>query len=439
MQQPKYNHHYLIFKPMKPRNKFEKAVLEQSKHLRPITKQQSKWAFRECIDHFAYRLPKGRTTCMDCGHSWVMNKHRETCTCPHCRAKLQVKETYERKLQQKQYFTVLTTSGRYQVLRMYLLIVGMEKGYRAKSSVIEIGQYWWSESGQQTIVAIQRTLGRYIDSFAYYSPMAIRRDNEAYQCIVHFPLYPKTKAIGTLRRNRFDGDCHGIAPSKLIPALLTDSRAETLMKVGRTEHLRYFLSRARKIDEYWQAYKITLRKGYDITDIALWCDYVDMLKRLGKDTLNAHFVCPEDLHEAHDIVQRKLQTKEDKEAEERRRQKALENEERFQTLKAPFFGITFTDGVIQVKVLESVQEYLEEGKALHHCVFTNEYYLKEQSLILSARIDGKRIETIEVSLRTLEVIQSRGVCNKNTVYHEQIVNLVNANRGLISRRMKATA
>ena len=84
---------------MKPRNKFEKAVLEQSKHLRPITKQQSKWAFRECIDHFAYRLPKGRTTCMDCGHSWVMDKHRETCTCPHCRAKLQVKETYERKLQ----------------------------------------------------------------------------------------------------------------------------------------------------------------------------------------------------------------------------------------------------------------------------------------------------------------------------------------------------
>jgi len=48
---------------MKPRNRFEKAVLAESKHLRPITKTQSKWAFRECIGHFAYRLPKGRTTC----------------------------------------------------------------------------------------------------------------------------------------------------------------------------------------------------------------------------------------------------------------------------------------------------------------------------------------------------------------------------------------
>lgn len=103
------------------------------------------------------------------------------------------------------------------------------------------------------------------------------------------------------------------------------------------------------------------------------------------------------------------------------------------------FGIHFTDGTIQVHVLESVQEHLEEGVSMHHCVFSNAYYLKEDSLILSATIEGKRIETIEVSLQTLEVVQSRGVCNKNTEYHEQIVNLVNANRGLISRRIKATA
>ena len=47
---------------MKPRNKFEKAVLAGSKHLRPIAKTQCKWAFRKCIEYFAYRLSKGRTT-----------------------------------------------------------------------------------------------------------------------------------------------------------------------------------------------------------------------------------------------------------------------------------------------------------------------------------------------------------------------------------------
>ncbi|MFC2329370.1 PcfJ domain-containing protein, partial [Prevotella nigrescens] len=82
---------------------------------------------------------------------------------------------------------------------------------------------------------------------------------------------------------------------------------------------------------------------------------------------------------------------------------------------------------------------ITKGVSMRHCVFSNAYYLKEDSLILSATIEGKRIETIEVSLRTLEVVQSRGVCNKNTAYHEQIINLVNANSRLIRQRMKATA
>ena len=393
------------------------------------------WAFRECIDHFAYRLPKGKTTCMDCGHSWQMIEPTERCTCPQCGAGLEVITTRARKLKQRQYFTVLTTSGGYQVLRMYLLIAGMEKGYQASSSVMEIGQYWWDERGRQSIVAVQRTMGHYIDSFAYYSPMAIRRDNEAYRFVARCPLCPKVKLSDTLKRNGFEGKCYDISPTSLIPALLTDSRAETLMKAGRTEHLRYFLSRARTIDEYWPAYKITLRRGYDITNIALWCDYVDLLKKLGKDTHNAHYVCPENLQAVHGTAQRKLQVQRDKEAEARRRQRAIENEERFQALKAPFFGIAFTDGTIQIRVLESVQEYIEEGQALHHCVFTNEYHLKEKSLILSARIEGKRVETIEVSLETMQVIQCRGLQNKNTEYHERIIELVHQNMKQIQSRV----
>lgn len=424
---------------MKPRNKFEKAVLEQSKYLHPITKTQSKWAFRECIDHFAYHLPKGRTTCMDCGHSWVMDKHRETCTCPHCRAKLQVKETYERKLQQKQYFTILTTCEEFQVLRMFLLIVGMEKGYEAQTSIIEIGQYWWNMQGRKAVVAIQRVLGHYVDTFSYYSPMAIRNDNEAYQHIAYSPIYPKFEGTKILQRNGFKDNFYGIVPILLIPALLTDSRVETLLKEGRTDHLRYFLSNKKAFEELWQSYKIAVRNGYEIADISLWSDYVDTLRRLGKDIHNPKYLCPTDLKGEHDRKHEELLRQREREEIEQKQQKAMEDEKRFKELKSKFFGICFTDGTIQVHVLESVQEHLEEGVSMHHCVFSNAYYLKEDSLILSATIEGKRIETIEVSLRTLEVVQSRGVCNKNTEYHEQIVNLVNANRGLISRRMKATA
>ena len=424
---------------MKPRNKYEKAVLAESKHLRPITKTQSKWAFRECIDHFAYRLPKGRTTCMDCGHSWTKEKPTDTCICPHCGARLQVKETFERKIRQKQYFTILTACGEYQVLRMFLLSVEMEKGCKASSYTLEIGQYWWNAQGRQSVIAVQRTLGRYIDTFSFCSPMAVRNDNEAYRHISYSPIYPKFKVTDTLRRNGFKDDFHEIPPTTLIPALLSDSRAETLMKSGRTDHLRYFLGKRRAFDEYWQSYKIAVRNGYDITDISLWCDYVDMLRRLNKDIHSPKFLCPTNLKAEHDRRQEELNRQREREEIAQKQQKAMEDEKRFKELKSKFFGIHFTDGTIQVHVLESVREHLEEGATMHHCVFSNEYYLKEDSLILSATIEGKRIETIEVSLKSFEVVQSRGVCNKNTEYHEQIVNLVNANRRLISQRMKATA
>nr|WP_250714013.1 PcfJ domain-containing protein [Bacteroides fragilis] len=103
--------------------------------------------------------------------------------------------------------------------------------------------------------------------------------------------------------------------------------------------------------------------------------------------------------------------------------------------KLSFFGLRFTDGFIEVRVLESVREVMEEGDALHHCVFTNNYYLKPESLILSARIGDKRIETIEVDLKTLNVVQSRGACNQNTEYHDRIIGLVEKNTRLIKQKL----
>lgn len=150
---------------MKPRNKFEKAVIAQSEHLRPLPVAPRRWAFRNTIEHYAFRLPKGRTTCMDCGHSWIMEKSAEKCTCPKCKAHLKVAETYTRTLQQKSYFNVLTTSGNYQVLRIFLLIVEIRKGFTANPAFLEIGQYWMNAEGRTTVVGLKRTMGYNLDCF----------------------------------------------------------------------------------------------------------------------------------------------------------------------------------------------------------------------------------------------------------------------------------
>ena len=135
-----------------------------------------------------------------------------------------------------------------------------------------------------------------------------------------------------------------------------------------------------------------------------------------------------------------MEKKERKQTEQSIKEKiaqALQDEQKFKELKSRYFGIRFTDGLICVRVLESVEEHLQEGEHMHHCVFRNAYYLKKNSLILSATIDGKRIETIELALDTLEVVQSRGVQNKLTEYHDRIIDLVNKNAYLIGNRRQA--
>ncbi len=424
---------------MKPRNKFEKAVFAQSKHLRPITKAQMNWAFRKCVEHYAHRLPKGRTTCMDCGHSWIMAEQTDHCTCPECGARLEVRLTYQRKVRQKQYFTTLTTNGEYQVLRMFLLVVGMEKGVKADTYALEIGQYWWNGQGRKAVVAIPRTLGYYIDSFSFASPFAIRNDNEAYRHISYSPIYPRYKVLPTLRRNGFKNNFHDIVPTKLIPALLSDNRAETLMKAGQYPMLSYYLGSSFNIDNYWASVKICIRNGYTIKDGSMWRDTIDLLRHFGKDTNSPKYVCPTDLQAEHDKLVQKRNLQREREQLKERIQKAVEHEKKYRKLKGRFFGIVFTDGTLQVKVLESVAEFAEEGTAMHHCVWTNSYYLKKNSLILSATIDGRRVETVEVSLKTWEVVQSRGVNNSNTAHHDRIISLVNSNMHQIRQRMKKAA
>jgi uncharacterized protein (UPF0335 family) len=131
-----------------------------------------------------------------------------------------------------------------------------------------------------------------------------------------------------------------------------------------------------------------------------------------------------------------VQKKRDWQERERReeaRKKAMESESVFKEAKGRFFGVQFTDGLINVRVLESVEEIRQEGDSLHHCVFASEYHLKPDSLILSARIENKPVETVELSLSKMQIVQSRGLFNKNTEYHDRIIELVEKNIPLIRK------
>ncbi len=430
---------------MKPKNKFQQRVVEASKTLPTLTQKQIQWGYDNAIEHIGRRTEKGIITCTKCGHLWqgagYLVATLTDCNCPNCKAKLTVKTTKKRVFNGSYYMTIITAHKGYQVLRTIMLKYFSKVGEQAKYSYCEVMQRWIAPNGKHATLAILRqTMGTcYIDSWIFGTPLELRSENtnnkfyiNVYDKIGIGEVYPRQKLIPELKRTGIKKQLFKQKPFDVYRTLLTDSRMETLLKTEHTKLFELFLKdKSRKIEDYWASICICNRNGYKIKDAILWCDYIDMLRFFGKDLHNAKYVCPTDLKTEHDRYVIK-KAKADAQAE---LEKQLEKEAEFREAKAKFFGLAFSDGLISIRVLESVAEIILEGKLMHHCV--GGYHSKTDSLILSAYVDGQKIETIEVSLSQLRVIQSRGVCNKNTEYHDRIVNLVNQNIPLIEKRLAA--
>ena len=423
---------------MKPKNKFQREIAALSKRLPKISVAQRQWAYTHCFEHIARKTKKGAISCLDCGKEWTdKTLAADKTVCPHCGAKLTVKETRAYKFKQVEYFCIVTKCKDFQVLRFFYIQNYAKKGEPANCYCTEVVQRWIAPDGKYATMAMLRPMFCFSDSWQWSSNLEIRPDKDLYD-IMPTEVYPRMSLIPELKRNGFTRDFCNLTPFELFHAILTDNHCETLLKTGQKGLLKHLIRNSlRNADTYWNSVRIANRNGYIVKDASMWCDYIDLLHYMGKDTNSPKYVCPSDLKTEHDLFVQKKTERREREQIAQQKQKALENEQRFKELKGKFFGIAFTDGTIQVRVLESVLEFLEEGTSMHHCLYSNAYYLKSDSLILSACIDGKRIETIEVSLKTMKVVQSRGVCNTNTEYHDRIIALVNKNKRLIRKRMAA--
>ena len=424
---------------MKPRNLKEKHIVELNGRLRPLTTPQMNWALNSTINHYGYRLKSGMCTCMKCGREWLETRNG-MCLCPECGTRIEIKDTKERVIRDKSYFNVITTMEGYQVVRMFLMIVEMHKGMKANPAYLEIGSYWIDSNGKTTVVGLQRTLGHYIDCFAFGSPLEIRRDNEAFQRISDEWVYPRIKVTDTIKRNGFKGSCHYIHPVTMFQELLTNSKAETLMKANEIELLRYLCARPTykaDIDTYWNTIKIANRNGYKVTDSQMWMDYINMLERCGKDIQSPKYICPANLKEAHDEYVEKVNRQRRKEQQEKERQQAIEDRAKFEEMKSRYFGLVMTDGEIEIHSIDSIDDYYEIGERNHICCGSAKYFLKEKTLTLTAYIGDKQIATIEISLDDYQIIQCRAFANGICEYTEQIAGIIKANKKKIAARKRA--
>lgn len=417
---------------MKPRNKKQEQILAMSGQLRPLTTAPKQWALTHTIDNYALKFKKGKAVCLICGHEWEAEEGM--CRCQHCGAKVEVKATTQRVVREKSYFNIITAVKGFQVIRMFLMIVEFSKGMKANPGFVEIGSYWIDKHGHTTVVGLQRTLGHYIDSFAFGSPLEIRRDNDAFWHIADQWVYPKIKVTDTIMRNGFKNSTHCIHPVKMFQQLLTNPKAETLMKANEIELLRYLTYHPAEVEKYWNSIKIAMRHGYKFEDVQMWFDYVRMLDTMGKDLNSPTLIAPRDLKTSHDEYVAKVERQRIKEQREKDRQQAIKDQKEFEELKSPYFGLAMTDGEINIHTLDTIDEYYEVGTSQRLCVASSKYYLKSKSLVFVAVISNKIVATIEISLEDYSILQCRAFANGVSEYQDRIAKIISDNTKMIAER-----
>ncbi|MDE6095836.1 MAG: PcfJ domain-containing protein [Muribaculaceae bacterium] len=435
---------------MKPRNKKERMFAELAALLPPVSDRCREWAFRHCFKPVASFKRRGRKVkCLHCGAESVWDKpffesflDVDEFDCPECGRSMPMEENAA--MTELKLFSVITTFRGHQVIRTFDVGRYNAKGVKTDYTFDEVYQNWITEDGTEVITGKPFHRSPFTMGWDHNGGIDIKRHNgggsgyyqmdDIYNITGNF-MYPIARVSPLLRRNgwrksllRFSSV---VSMSDAMMKLLKCPTAEMLIKTGQTDLFIHMIRENLQEIDYLHSVRIANRRGYKVTDAGMWIDMLNMARRLGLDTHNPSVVCPPDLREAHDRMLARV-AKIDLATD---RETAIASEKGYRRDKGRYFGILIDDDPdITLKVITSVEEVLEEADAMHHCVFANKYYEKPHSLLLSARDKkGERLETVELSLRSFKVLQSRGRHNQLTDAHDRIIDLVEKNKSVFQK------
>lgn len=436
---------------MKPRTKLEKKIVELSNKIPEISDAKRRWAF-SLFPVNGFYLKKGEVWCQCCGHVDHVSKpmlavslELESHTCPNCGKRVTLE--YQRGgacRRESRYVSFLQTFFGINVIRTFEVSrVNEGKGRSTIYEMNEIYQNWIDDRGKEVIACRPYSRSMYNLSWHMGERMQIGRHNGSvtgtYVMDDMFGtsgnyFYPICRTTQRVSRNGWRNEFikMNLPVEDIIKQLLVNPVAETIVKQGQMDVFKYMLRKGNYQLPYQHTLNICHRNGYFIEDASLWFDYMDLLVYFHLDTRNARYVCPVNLKAEHDRLLSRKRRLEERVAIKKKMAEAEKWEKEYRENKGKYFGICFGNENVVITVIRSVAEMAEEGEKMHHCVYDAGYYRKKDSLILSARDrNGSRLETVEFSLSTFKVIQSRGVCNSNTACHNEIVKLVEENVNLI--------
>lgn len=461
---------------MKPRTKLQFEVLEQTKYLPDIKDKVLEWAKVSCLKHLGYAT-KNRVICLDCGQKFPTSLvSRKRAICPHCATKLTIIETRDRTLKQNIYVASAQTHYDFQIIRNFEIYSYHKADKPVRYFIHEVLQHWILPNGKREVIARNHTTNWYCDSWNGYLEIRNKSDERKYD-LYPSAFHPDSEFKPEYAKIGINHTLQGATALEAIKHIPTDPYAETLLKAKQYSLLGFRMYHKWEVENKWPSIKICMRNKYIVKDAQIWIDYLDLLKYFKKDLLNAHFVCPTNLKKQHDIyVKRKrvamdveqmkrdyisilryfgeevgkdfiypknlkkqyqlLVEKHKIDKLEKRKIELSELDFKYKEFIKQFIDLEFADKDIKIIPLASIDEFKAEAEALHHCVYSNEYFKKKDCLILSARIGDERIETIEINLKSNKLEQCRGTHNQNSKYHDRIVSLVNRNIKHIKKRVR---
>lgn len=420
---------------MKPRNKHERYVVEVSDRLPQLTKVQKEYAFEHCFKH-KYVKRCGMYHCLDCGFEWPAGTNDVTlfdsmggADCPVCGHHLEVEVTRKKSWFARSSFQIVTAVDDVQFVRTFYL--------RKYFTVGKPAHYWIDEAVRVCImqgepdVVIARPLiynGYYCDSYNFDKELSIKMTNNSnyYRGDAYYVdgdvVYPRRKVIPMLKRNGYCKELYGFGVYGIISQLLDNPKVETVVKAGRFDILHgisYY-----EIGRKWPQVKMLIRHHYHPSDFIMWKDTVEMAQELGYDDRSPKYILPADLQLMHDTFSRKIT-----EMEERKNAEQAEKENKqYRKEHGMLLGVVIVENDMRIAPLQNKLEFIDEGKVMKHCVAR--YWNEKKSLILSVRVadSGKRLATVELSMKDFSIVQCKGKCNEQPERYNEILTVLKNHR-----------
>ena len=424
---------------MKPRSAFEKRVVATNGSLRTIGEKHFVEVYNRACEHVAFQNKEHTLICGDCGEviENIKPDKNGLVKCPHCGKKLKPMDNRKWSYRQTYYVMAIDYSKGFQVLRYYLLSTYFRKRKPVYLSPMEVFRVFINENGKRAVCAKLRAFMTYRDEWRYGSDIELRPVNNkhweytpydirAYANVRARRLSPKAKLVG------IDVNDLDFPSVETICKIFKDNRFETIWKAGMHE-LAYRLSE-KEMDAMWPALKICMRNHYMPSHVSDYIDYIRQLIQLGKDIRNAHYACPDNLEEAHAKTNNAIRKIMEKKRYEQEKERIAQAEEEYAKWVLPFLALDVKSRKFNITVLPNVKAFFEEGQAMHHCVYSNRYYEKENTLILSCRDkQDNRLATIEIGLPKCEIRQIRAKCNHVPAQYDSIVRVLTRQRKQIQQ------